>query len=128
MTARPESAAPSAPKVRPGGLRLWFGVIGGIAAWAAHLLALSALVQYTCNEPGTRWVLDAITVATALIALLAIWICVGILRGTSDDDEAFPSLGGRTRFLGLFGLITGVVNLALILLEGSYAWFISPCA
>jgi chromate transport protein ChrA len=124
----PESVAPSAPKVRPGGLRLWFGVIGGIAAWAAHLLALTALVQFTCNRPGTRWVLDAITVVTAVITLLAILVCVGILRSTSDDDEDDPSLAGRTRFLGLFGLITGVVNLALILLEGSYAWFISPCA
>ncbi len=124
----PETVAPSAPKVRPGGLRLWFGVIGGIAAWAAHLLALAALVRFTCNQSGTRWVLDAITVATVLVTLVAIWICVGIVRGSGDDDEAAPTVAGRTRFLGLFGLITGVINLALILLEGSYAWFISPCA
>ena len=127
MTRSPESVAPSAPKIRPGGLRLWFAVLGGLAAWIIHLLSLMALVQFTCNRPGTRWVLDAITAGTVLMCLAAIGLCVGIIRG-ADDDEAAPSAGGRTQFLGVFGLLTGVINLALILLEGSFAWFISPCA
>ena len=115
------------PAIRPGGLLLWVAALTGIAAWAAHLLLLSALVQFTCNEEGTRWWLDVLTLVTALATLAAMWLCVGIIRG-ADDDEAAGTPAGRTRFLGVFGLMTGAINLALILLEGSYAWFVSPCA
>ena len=115
------------PAIRPGGLMLWVAVVTGIAAWAAHLLLLSALVRWTCNDDGSRWVLDALTVATAAATLAAMWLCAGIIRG-ADADEADGTPAARTRFLGVFGLMTGAINLALILLEGSYAWFISPCA
>ena len=126
------------PALRPRGLVLWFAVLAGIAAWAAHILLVSALVQWTCNEEGSRWVIDALTLVTAAATVLAMWLCVGIVRG-ADEDEAGEDTGegaagarraraARMRFLGIFGLLTGAFNLALILLEGSYAWFISPCA
>lgn len=115
------------PAIRPGGFMLWFAVLTGIAAWAAHLLLLAALARWTCNEGGSRWVLDALTLLTALATIVAMWLCVGIIRG-AKDDEAAATPAGRTHFLGVFGLMTGSINLALILLEGSYAWFISPCA
>lgn len=115
------------PALRPGGFMLWTAVLTGIAAWAAHLLLISALVRWTCNEEGTRWVLDVLTVVTALVTLVAIWLCLGIIRG-AKDDEAGGTPAARTRFLGVFGLMIGAVNLALILAEGSFAWFISPCA
>jgi len=106
---------------------LWAAVLTGIAAWAAHLLLISALVRWTCNDQGTRWVLDVLTIVTALVTLVAMWLCLGIIRG-AQDDEAGGTPAARTRFLGVFGLMIGAVNLALILAEGSFAWFISPCA
>jgi hypothetical protein len=114
--------------VRPlKGIKLWFAVLGGIAAWTVHLLLVSALTRFTCNEHGTRWIMDALTLVTALVTVAAMWLCVGLIRG-SDDDEAADTLSGNTQFLGVFGLMIGGINLALILLEGSYAWFLSPCA
>ncbi len=115
------------PAIRPGGFMLWVAILTGIAAWAAHLLLLAALARWTCNEEGTRWILDVLTVVTALATIFAMWLCAGIIRG-AQDDEAAATPAARTRFLGVFGLMTGAINLALILLEGSYAWFISPCA
>ncbi|HEX2700676.1 MAG TPA: hypothetical protein VHM89_10800 [Acidimicrobiales bacterium] len=115
------------PAVRPGGLMLWVAVVTGVAAWAAHILLLSALARWTCNEDGSRWVLDVLTLVTAVATVAAIWLCLGIVRG-AEADEAEGTPAARTRFLGVFGLMIGAVNLALILLEGSYAWFISPCA
>jgi hypothetical protein len=109
------------------GIRLWFAVLGGIAAWTVHLMLLSALTKFTCNDQGTRWVLDVLTLGTALVTVAAMWLCVGIIRG-SQDDEAAGTLLGNTQFLGVFGLMIGAINLALILLEGSYAWFLSPCS
>lgn len=115
------------PAVRPGGLTLWVAVLTGIGAWTVHLLLLASLARFTCNEEGTRWVLDALTFVTAAATVAAMWLCLGIIRG-ADDDEAAGTPAGRTKFLGVFGLMTGAVNLALILLEGAFAWFINPCA
>ncbi len=115
------------PAIRPGGLLLWVAVLTGIAAWAAHLLLLASLVRWSCNEDGSRWLMDVLTLVTALATVVAMWLCAGIIRG-ADEDEAAGTPAGGNRFLGVFGLMTGAVNLALILLEGSYAWFISPCA
>ena len=115
------------PALRPGGFMLWFAVLAGIAAWAAHLLLVAALAKWTCNEDGSRWVLDVLTAVTAAATLLAMWLCAGIIRGV-DADESEGTRAGRTKFLGVFGLMTGAINLMLIVLEGSYAWFISPCA
>ena len=114
--------------VRPlKGIKLWFAVLGGIAAWTVHLLMVAALTRFTCNEAGTRWVMDVLTLVTALVTLVAMWLCLGMIRG-SEDEESAGSLLGNTRFLAVFGLMIGGINLALILLEGSYAWFLSPCA
>lgn len=115
------------PAIRPGGLMLWVAVVTGVAAWAAHLLLLASLVRWTCNEDGSRWVLDVLTAVTAAATLLAMWLCLGIMRASGEDEEA-GTPAARTRFLGVFGLMTGSINLVLILLEGSYAWFINPCA
>ena len=115
------------PAIRPGGLTLWYAVLAGIGAWMGHLLLLSALAKWTCNEDGSRWILDVLTLVTAGATVLAMWLCAGIIRG-ADEDEAAGTPAGRTKFLGVFGMMTGGINLALILLEGSYAWFISPCA
>lgn len=115
------------PAIRPRGRVLWFAVLAGIAAWMVHLIALASLAQWTCNDDGKRWVLDALTVATAAVTVFAIWLCLGILRG-AQDDEAGGTPAARNHWLAVFGLMMGAINLALILLEGSFAWFISPCA
>lgn len=115
------------PALRPGGVLLWFAVLAGIVAWLVHLIALASLARWTCNEDGKRWVLDALTVGTAAVTIFAMWLCLGIVRG-AQDDEAAGTPAARTRWLGVFGLMMGAINLALILLEGSFAWFISPCA
>ena len=50
-----------------------------------------------------------------------------LVRGSRDPEDA-DTPGGQLRFLGLLGLMVGAINLALILLEGSYAIFLEPCA
>ena len=49
------------PAIRPGGLMLWVAVVTGVAAWAAHLLLVASLVRCTCNDAGSRWLLDVLT-------------------------------------------------------------------
>lgn len=108
------------------GIRLWFAVLGGIAAWLVHLGFVSAFVQYTCNVHGTVWVQHAVTAVTAVITLLAMALAFEYARAGTDALDA-DTHSAQLRFLGLFGLIVGAINLALILLEGSYVIFLTPC-
>ena len=48
-----------------------------------------------------------------------------VREGRDREDADTP--GGQLTFLGLLGLMVGAINLALILLEGSYAIFVEPC-
>ncbi len=109
------------------GLLLWSAALVGIAAWMVHITAASALVAYTCNNEGTLWMVHLATVVTAAITAAGTWLCLAVMR-SSGDDESSGTLAGNHTFAGLFGVITGAFSLALILFEGSYVFFLNPCA
>jgi hypothetical protein len=123
-TTAPRGASRRAPH---GGFRLWFAVLGSIAAWLTHLIFESSFTRYTCNARGSSWAQHAATGVTAAITVLAIVWSLQLLRASTGSDEGGGSPWDRTRFLALFGLITGAVNLLLILFEGSYALLINSC-
>jgi hypothetical protein len=105
---------------------LVLAIAAGPVLWMAHLSGASALVEYTCTEHRFEWAIHALTVATALPVLAATLYCVALARAEPDPEVA-GTVAGRTRFLALFGALTAVISLALILLEGSYVLFISAC-
>ena len=109
------------------GAVLWFAALVGIGAWMVHITAVSGLARYACTADGALWTLHAATVVTAAITAVGIWICLAVMR-TSGDEESSGTLAGNQHFVGVFGVITGAFSLALILFEGSYAFFLSPCA
>lgn len=111
---------------RRGGIRLWFAVLAGIGAWTVHLLTLASVARFACTEPAMIWVMHGVTVVTVLVTLLAMRLCVTTIRVSADDEDA-ATVSGNTRFLGVFGLMTGAISLALIVLEGTYVLFLSPC-
>jgi hypothetical protein len=109
-------------------ITVWYGVLGGIAAWTVHLVAEASLVQWTCDTHRGEWILDAITVVCILATLLAIAISWRLWReGRGADDES-DDPRGRTHFLGFLGLATGLFNLALIGVEGVYVPILYHCA
>lgn len=109
------------------GIRTWYPIVGPIAAWAVHLVTDTALVRLSCLHPGAVWAMHAVTALTALATVVAMVMAWSMVRDNRDDEgRGTPS--GRTRFLGLFALIVGGFNLALILLEGSYVAIIRTCA
>lgn len=112
----------------PQGAWVWFAAFGAIVAWMAHLIAEASFTRFTCTESGTEWVLHALTVLTAGVAALATALSWRLVRAGGDEDEGAATPRGTSRFLGLFGVITGITNLLLIVLEGSYVFFIPPCA
>ncbi|CAN5165085.1 hypothetical protein BH18ACT4_BH18ACT4_00600 [soil metagenome] len=128
-TETSDDVEPSGPSTTApqGGLLVWTAVLIGIGAWMTHVAAQSSLAQFVCTRHEYEWVLHAITVATVLPVLAGMAFCYRLVRSSPDGEEVGSALG-RNHFLGLFGLLVGAINVALILLEGTYAVFIDPCA
>jgi hypothetical protein len=88
------------------GLLVWFALTAGIAAWIVHLTVFAALVTFVHDN-----------------GLLATWLSWLLVRA-GDEEEDAGTPGGRIKFLGLLGLLVNALNLLLIVLEGSYIYFI----
>jgi hypothetical protein len=104
------------------GFLLWFALTAGIAAWIVHLTVFAAIVEFV-HDNGYFWLFyvgNALAVAVTLVALWLSWL----VARAGDDDEEAGTAAGRMRFLGLFGLLVNGINLLLIVLEGSYIYFI----
>lgn len=124
--APPQTADDEESGSAPRGALTWFAVFGGIGAWMVHLVAEASFTRFSCTE-SANWLLHGLTAAMVAVALLATGLSWRLAQSGSDDD-AEGSSAGTARFLGLFGVVTGVTNVVLILLEGSYVFFIRPCA
>ena len=95
----------------------WIAAALPIALWIVHLSGCAALVGYVCDHPSARWTLDALTI---VLALACIPCGVVAFTMTRRDDRAL-------RFVGRLGLAFAALNLLLILWEGAYVLFLSPC-
>jgi hypothetical protein len=105
---------------------LWFGVLGGVAAWTAHLLGSDLVIGVLCSGSGpanadmatVRLALILVTLATALIALAAAIVALRLMsRGQPWQ-----------RFLARFGFLLDGLSLGTIALGGLLPAFLRPCA
>jgi hypothetical protein len=124
---RTNPAGSPSRSVPEGGLWVWVAAVGPIGAWAVHEVTLGSLSRLSCNSHAFTWLQHATTVAMAGFVLGCIFVSARLIRAGGSDSEESGSPGGRIKFIGMFGVLVGVANLALILLEGSYVVFIHPC-
>jgi hypothetical protein len=117
----------STGRVARSSVATWFAVLGGVGAWMVHLTYAASVVRLTCEHPSLIWTIHGVTAVTALVTVAAIAMSAALVREGSDAESA-GTRAGQFRFLGLMGLLVGAINLALILLEGSFAIFLRPCA
>jgi hypothetical protein len=104
------------------GVLVWCALAAGIVAWIVHLSAFAALVEFV-HDNGYSWIFSLGNGLALAITLAALWLSWLMYRaGTDDEDLGTP--GGRMRFLGALALMVNAINLLLILLEGSYVYFI----
>ncbi len=104
-------------------LRLWFVLTAGPVLWLIHLSGASALVPYACANDA-RWMVDALTVVTALPTAAA--LVLGLRMQRSDPDPVAIATG-RRHLLPFLGVLFSVTSLALILLEGAPNLVLAPC-
>jgi hypothetical protein len=106
------------------GVMVWYAVLGGIAAWIVHLVFIVSAEHWTHLHKQYGWTLHAATGVCALATIGAMLLAHRLLVAASGSDPASNDDAGQLLFLAQLGLLTGAINLALILLEGSYVLFI----
>ncbi len=87
-----------------------------------HLTASSALVHLACDHRNVLWAIHGITLVTSLVCVACIWIGVTLFRRGPNGPGH-----GSVHFLGVFAATIAAVNLLVIIWEGSYVVFLSPC-
>jgi hypothetical protein len=104
------------------GFLVWFALTASIGAWMLHLTAFAALVEFV-HDNGYFWIFTVGNALAIAITLVAGWLSWLMYRAGADD-ESLGTPEGRMRFLGGLGLLINAINLLLIVLEGSYVYFI----
>jgi hypothetical protein len=109
----------------------WFVLLGGMAAFALHLVSGFYLVPVSCLL-GTRLPLYAVTVVFAGVALAATWM--GWTRRHAAGDDLPPpwphgrgSRVDRARFMIHAGILLNVFGLLIILYAGATILVFDPC-
>jgi len=110
------------------GFLVWYAVLGGIAAWAIHLIFFVSFVRFTCNAHGYVWALHALTVVTLAMTGVALWLCRRMLHQAAAANAKDPRQNaghedgdaGHLAFLARLGVLVGTINVALIALEELY--------
>lgn len=96
---------------------LWFGLLGGTVAWAAHLLVSYFVVGAGCGNLADdilRGLLVAVTVGTGLIAAGALAIARRLATTATTWRRSFARAGVLLDALGLFGIaLAGTLPFAI---------------
>jgi hypothetical protein len=108
-----------------GWLRLLVVLWSGPHWWATHLGLTYLVVPETC-ELGLEWTLHVITAGTALGCLVGWWVSRGVIRRAGGFREV-DRHARRDAYLGWIGVFLGLFFLAVTLMEGVPAFFLSPC-
>lgn len=108
--------------------RLWFATLGGMAAYALHLVGNYWLVPAACLW-GTRMPLYVFTMVLLVIAAAATAVAVRLSRrgGSSGHGGASTAMDERVRFMSNLGVLLGALAVTLILFGGVGNFFFDPC-
>jgi hypothetical protein len=99
-------------------VRLPFAVLGGIAAWTAHLLIGASLIGLVCPAATTLLVaLHATTFTAAAVSVGAGAVALGIARRSR----------GWRQFLAYSGLLLDLLSFGTILLGGLTPVLVPVC-
>jgi hypothetical protein len=124
-----------------GWFTLWFGVVGGVAAWSLHVLVAWSFLEVGCLGPASPTILQqgsgpgtvasvVAYVATGLpwlVALLALLTCIRMrLRMRRAHAEASPRLE-RTDLMIIIGLFLDVMSLLAVTGSAVGIIVLEPC-
>ncbi|MBI4345720.1 MAG: hypothetical protein HY553_02625 [Elusimicrobia bacterium] len=105
---------------------LWFGVLGGLAAWTAHLILAFVVISIGCAE-GRDPVGAEPTIGATFVALTTVLAVVAGVAMLSAFRIWRDEVGWR-RFMGFFGVLLDALALGTIVLGGTQLLVLCPCA
>jgi hypothetical protein len=130
-------------------LLLWFAVLGGAAAWTAHLIFGWGIEEIACSPAASSqdvlglstavWI-GAVTAVLALLTVVAGVLAYRFWRqagGGDPDDHIQPDgvgaepiervRGGRVAFMAMFGVASNALFLLIIVYGGVSLLLLRPC-
>jgi hypothetical protein len=100
----------------------WFGLLGGPAAWATHLVLGFEVTDASCTSGvgpfATAAWLTAATVVAAIVVLLAEGAAVTVFRELVGVDKDAPGPNGRRRFLVVGAMVANALFFVAVVLAG----------
>jgi hypothetical protein len=130
-------------------LLLWFAVLGGAAAWTAHLFFGWGIEEIACSpaarSPDVLGVSTAVWIGAVTVVLALLTVAAGLLAyrfwrqagGSGPNDHIEPDggeaesieevRGGRVAFMALFGLASNALFLLIIVYGGVSLLLLRPC-
>ena len=100
----------------------WFGLLGGPAAWATHLVLGFEVTEASCTSGvgpfGAAAWLTAATVVAAIVVLLAEGAAVTVFRELVGVDKDAPGPNGRRRFLVVGAMVANALFFVAVVLAG----------
>jgi hypothetical protein len=99
---------------------LWFGMLGGPLAWAAHEQLSYALVPPACYG-GNAWPLHLVTAGSVLVALAAGVVSLRTYASTGAEPQ------GAADYMAATGILASAFFLFVIVLEWIPGLMLSPC-
>jgi hypothetical protein len=104
-----------------------FAFLGGMTAYAIHLMGGVALVPLAC-EVGTNIPLSALNWAVIAVAAAAAWVSWKIWRRALTEVADSPSTPARrSAFLGFTGLLMNVLAILVVLFAEVHVLVLDPC-
>lgn len=108
-------------------IALWFGFLGGPAAWYLHLNISYSLVRLIC-ETGDTVLLHLTTFVTLAVALGALLVAVRSWRRLEQPRLTTGSgTAGRSRFLALGGIALSAFFALTLITAWIPDFLIEPC-
>ena len=115
---------------------LWFGLLGGAAAWTVHLIAASIISEWGChadfhriswvNISAVAWALIGLTIAMLLVAIIATWMALRVrreLREAQRQDGNSAAATDNRLFLARTGVIASEIFVLVILAQSVPIFF-----
>jgi len=115
---------------------VWFGVLGGPAAWAVQFLFAMQFALARCESPNARFQFPvhgislALGVAGVVVALLAELAAVAVFRATVPDrgeHDAASITRGRLHFLAAVGMTVNPLTLTICAMVAVGVPLLSVC-
>jgi hypothetical protein len=104
-----------------------FAYLGGMTAYAVHLLAGSALVPFACDI-GTTLPVSALNWAMIAVAATSGGVAWRIWRAALVDVATSGAVSARrSAFLGFSGLLLDALAIVIILFVEAHVWVLDPC-